>query len=421
MSQDKIDPYSELEINKNASEEEIRKSYKRLAVKHHPDRNPNNLEEATTKFQHINKAFQILSNPESKKKYDQFGIIDGEEGQGNMPSGMNPFDIFANMFHGGMNMGGGNHVDQRKHMKSPDKNITININLSDLYNGKTIPIDFQRIIKCDHCDGSGAMNKDNIKSCATCGGKGKLVKMQQFGPMIQQSVQPCYQCHGNGKIIDKGCECKYCNGKKYIQQTRHVDCYVRPGSAVGSKISFKNESDWNPDFGEIGDLVVHINSRNEELGMKREGDNLIMKRSITLLEALTKTTLIFKHLDNRVIHVEYDGIIEPNKKMIIEGEGIPKFNEPMFKGDLIIIFDVIFPQSLEKERSKYLVKILPSPKKQIWDDIQCNENEIVHKELKAFTEPDAKHQNKNNNFMDDSTIDEEFGIPNAHPVECATQ
>ena len=411
----KFNPYEELELNKSASDEEIKKSYKRLAVKNHPDRNPNNVEEATTKFQNINKAFKILNNPESKKKYDQFGIIDGEDGVSGMPSGMNPFDIFANFFHGGMNMGNSQQQsDQRKFMKSPDKNITINISLADLYNGKTIPIDFQRIIKCDLCDGCGASSKDYIKSCATCGGKGKIIRMQQFGPMIQQSVQPCYQCQGNCKVIDKGNECKQCLGKKCIQQKRHVDCYVRKGSHVGSKISFKNESDWNPEFGEIGDLVVHINSKNEELCMRREGDNLIMKKSITLLESLTKTILIFKHLDNRIIKVEYEGIIEPNKKMKIEGEGMPKFNEPMFKGDLVIIFDVIFPQSLDKDRSRYLVKILPSPKKINIDNI----NECIEKELLPFNETTPKEFT--NNFPDDDYKDIDDETPNVQPVECTT-
>lgn len=411
----KFNPYEELELTKSASDEEIKKSYKRLAVKNHPDRNPNNVEEATVKFQRINKAFQILNNPDAKKKYDQFGIIDGEEGGSGMPSGMNPFDIFANIFHGGMNMGNQQHQnDQRKFMKSPDKNITININLSDLYNGKTIPIDFQRIIKCDVCDGCGASSKDYIKSCATCGGKGKIIRMQQFGPMIQQTVHNCYQCHGNGTMIEKGYECKNCQGKKCIQQKRHVDCYVRQGSNVGSKISFKNESDWNPDFGEIGDLVVYINSKNEELGMRREGDNLIMNKSITLLEALTKTTIIFKHLDNRIIKVEYEGIIEPNKKMKIEGEGMPKFNEPMFKGDLIIIFNVIFPQSLEKDRSKYLVKILPSPKKSSIDD----NNDYIQKQLLPFIDNTTKEFT--NCFTDDDFKDIDEEIPNVQPVECTS-
>jgi DnaJ-class molecular chaperone len=255
--------------------------------------------------------------------------------------------------------------------------------------------------------------------------------------MIQQSVHPCYQCSGGGKIIEKGFECGQCNGKKSVTQNRHVDCYVRPGTMVGSKINFKNESDWNPDFGDIGDLVVFINCKNDDKCFRREGDNLIMKKQISLLEALTTTQFCFRHLDDRVIKVEYDGIIKPNQHMIIEKEGMPKFNEPMFRGDLIIQFDVVFPHSLEKDRSKYLVKILPATKKQIWDiALESTPEDQVHKkELKVLNEKEHEsttnqsHNNPNNPNHPNHPNHPFFGQMNdefdetrmGNPVECATQ
>jgi DnaJ family protein A protein 1 len=431
--------YEVLGVAKTASEDEIRKAFKKLAVKHHPDRNPDNKEEANKKFMELKKAYNILSNPESKSRYDQFGVIDGEDNAANM-GGQNPFDMFSNFF-GGMGMpgmpgfGGMNQEEMRRNSKSPDKNITVNLILADLYNGKTIPVDFQRIIKCDKCDGLGTPMKEHLKSCAVCGGKGKIVRMQQMGPMIQQSVHPCYQCSGTCKIIDKGFECVQCNGKKSITQQRHIDCYVRPGSMVGSKINFKNESDWNPEFGDIGDLVVYINCKNDDKGFRREGDNLIMKKQISLLEALTTTQFCFRHLDDRVIKVDYDGIIKPNQSMIIEKEGMPKFNEPMFRGDLIILFDVIFPHVLEKDRSKYLVKILPAAKKQIWDIAleSTPEDQLHKKEMKILNEsdiPDSKQSKKNqmpNNSNHSnqpmfSQMNDDFDEPRmGNPIECATQ
>jgi DnaJ-class molecular chaperone len=442
---DTPDLYSLLGLSKNATEDDIRKAYKKMAIKHHPDRNPNDKEAANIKFQEINKAYSILSNPDKKRNYDQFGVLDGHEGQMGA-GGNNPFDIFANFFGGGMgNRGNFGGEDQRRNSKSPDKNITINLTLADLYNGKTFPLDFNKIIKCDKCDGNGTPNKEHIKSCGVCGGKGKIVRMQQFGPMIQQSVQQCYQCNGVGKTIEKGCECVQCAGKKYVNLKRHLDCYVRAGAAVGSKINFKNEADWSPEFGDVGDLVVFVNCNGDNSNFRREGDNLIMKRSISLLEALTTTQFNFRHLDDRCIKVVYDNIIKPNQKMIIEGEGMPKFSDPMFKGDLIINFDVIFPNYLDKERSKYLAKILPMPKKQIWDLAldSVPEDELVIKEIKPFDNsmdnnqnPNSTNHNVNNpnnpniqnkfqsSHFDDIDIDDEFNANIPHrmnPVECATQ
>ena len=458
---EKKDLYGLLGIPKTASDEEIKKAYKKMALKFHPDRNPNNKEEANTKFQEINKAFQTLNDPEKRKRYDQFGVIEGENnegGAGNMPPGFNPFDLFGSMFGGGMpgggmpgmpGFGGGGGQDPRRNAKSPDKKLTINISLTDVYIGKVIPIDFTKNICCDKCEGNGANSKDNVKKCSTCNGQGKVVKMMQMGPMIQQSIQNCNTCGGQGKIIPPGCQCIKCNGKKCVSMKRHVDCYVRPGTTQGTHITFKNESDWVPDFGDVGDLVIFINCKNDEGIFHREADNLIMKKSITLLEALTITEFMFKHLDGRVIKVTHEEIIKPNQTMLIKGEGMPNLQDNLQKGDIIVHFDVLFPDTLEKERSKYLVKILPTIKKQIWDTQLENTpvNEITNHKLEIYKDNNTfnnknKNQHERNNsqsrhntqhtenteyneYEDDPDIFSQFsrgGIPGmGNPVECATQ
>ena len=179
-----------------------------------------------------------------------------------------------------------------------------------------------------------------------------------MGPMIQQSIQHCVNCKGKGKMIDPNNYCKKCNGNKTMKIKKHLDCYVRPGSIPGTTITFKSEADWIPDCSDCGDLIISVNCKNEESCFRREGNNLIMKKSISLLEALTKTIFYFKHLDGRVIRIKHNEIIKPNQKMIVEEEGMPSLND-MNNGDLLINFDIVFPDSLEEERSKYLVKILP--------------------------------------------------------------
>ncbi len=452
MSDKSKDLYSILETTKTASDEEIKKAYKKSALKHHPDRNPNN-PEATAKFQEVGKAFATLSDPEKRKRYDQFGVIDGEnDGNGGMPAGMNPFDIFQNMFGGGgggmpgmpgmpfgniFGMGGmqQNGGGQQRNSKSSDKKITLNLSLTDVYKGKTIPIDFSKIICCDSCEGCGAFNKECIKTCKACNGQGRIMRIMQMGPMTQQTVQQCGNCAGKGKTVEAGKECLKCKGAKGININRHVDCYVRPGSQSGTSITFKNESDWSPDCNDIGDFVVFINSKNEEGAFKREGNNLIMKKSITLLEALCKTEFYFKHLDDRVIKITHEEVIKPNQKMIVKGEGMEC---QMENGDLIIIFDIIFPTTLEKDRSKYLVKILPLPKKQIWD-LQYEsmpKDEITELGMQYFNDSEndgdinnGENQkrrteiNINDIFNNDGDDDDggNGGPRMGRPVECATQ
>lgn len=430
----KSDLYALLEVSKSASEDEIKKAYKKAALKYHPDRNPDNVEECTEKFKEVNKAFHILSDAGRRQKYDQFGVIDGEEGPGGggpgFEGGFNAFNIFQNMFGGGMGgmPGGFGQQQQQRNMKGPDKKITANLTLSDVYNGKSIFIEFQKIICCDDCKGTGAQNPDAIKTCAGCNGQGRVVQMRQMGPMIQQMVQPCEKCKTTGKIIEAGKECGKCKGGKTITIPRRLDCYVKAGSGKGTFYKFKNESDWMPGIQDVGDLVVFIDSKNEEGAFRREGNNLIMKKQITLLEALTKTEFMFKHLDERVLKVSYEEIIHPNQKMIIKGEGMCDFNDNMMHGDLIIYFDIVFPTSIEEERSKYLVKILPTPKKQIWDMLleKTPEENITNVKMEKVIEDgnDCSNNVGNNNgdryqFPEGVRMDEEED--EGTPVQCPMQ
>lgn len=405
---EKKDLYEILEIPRGASDEEVKRAYKKAALKYHPDRNLNNQEEANIKFQEANKAFNTLKDPTKRRNYDQFGVIDGEDTASNdsmpgggMPGGF-PFDLFGNLGNIGNlfgGMGGGMRGQQQGPQppsKSPNKNLTINVNLADVFNGKSVPVDFMKNICCDVCNGKGTTRADGIKTCIPCNGQGRIIRMMQMGPIVQQTVHPCNTCNGAGKSIAPGCHCAKCQGKRIISIKRHVDCYIRPGSQPGTTITFKNEADYVPDCSDIGDLIVSVNCPNEMGIFRREADNLIMKKNINLLEALTETCFRFKHLDDRVIEVKWENIIHPGQKLVIRREGMPNMNDNLQRGDLIIIFDVVFPQSLEKDRAKYLVKILPQPRKQIWDmqNDAVPDNEIVHATIETLSE-DGKYSTEN--------------------------
>jgi len=266
-----------------------------------------------------------------------------------------------------------------------------------------------------------------------------------MGPIVQQSIQHCSSCKGMGKMIEQGKNCIKCNGNKTMSIKKHLDCYVRPGSIPGTSISFKNESDWVPDCNDVGDLIVFVNCKNEEGIFTREGNNLIIKKSISLLEALTNTIIYFKHLDDRVVRIKYNDIIKPNQKMIVKDEGMPNINVGS-NGDLLIYFDIVFPDTIEQDRSKYLIKILPIPKKQIWD-LQLEsvpDNNIHDKVMFNYNDEQTKSKNDNKNnksepiFSDINNVinnddelfnDDENNNGNRMPnmgggrqqVECATQ
>ena len=457
--------YELLGVSKTANDDEIKKAYKKMALKFHPDRNINNKEEANVKFQEVNRAYQTLSNPEKRSRYDQFGVIDGVNdsggGGGGMPDGFNPMDIFSNMFGGSMfgrGNGNGNGRGDKNNEKSPNKQISINISLIDVYKGRMVNIEFNKIICCEKCNGCGAKNKESITTCITCNGKGKIIKIMQMGNMIQQNIQHCNNCNGLGKMILPVNYCITCNGKKGIVCKRNIECYVRPGTSNGATISFKNESDWVAEYGEIGDLIVNINCKNDNGIFRREGNNLIIKQTITLLEALTATEFLFKHLDDRVIKISHNEIIKPNQQMLVKNEGMPQFQNDSNHGDLIINFDVLFPTELDVERSKYLCKILPLPKKQIWDTVLDNTPpaEITHYKLehenseqghskthtkhtsrfnsssnKEYENKDYENKDYDNKDYDNSDngnfnyIDANTGVPKSininNPNECATQ
>jgi len=367
--------YELLEVSKTATTDEIKKAFKRLALKWHPDRNLNNRDEADEMFKTINKAYQVLIDERKRQIYDMSGE-EGLEGGGGME---NPFgggmpahfaDLFGGMFGGmsGMSQNVQMNSNGVRMGKAPPKEIQVKVSLEDIYNGKTISQTVKQITKCMDCNGIGTVNPVDILTCNICSGKGKIMKVHRMGHMIQQILQDCYKCGGRGKSIKAGAECVKCRGHKSIGIPKTLDFYMKPGSATGDKYILKGDGDWNSAFSEPGDVIfviIEVSSATEKF--TREGDNLILKKNISLIDALCGTTFIIKQLDGRKLKVSYDEIINPDEIMKIEDEGMPMKNNQYEKGDMIIRFNVMFPNKLSNERKAYIKKILPKHHKQIWD------------------------------------------------------
>ena len=425
------DYYKILGLDKSATESDIKKAYRKMALKYHPDRNPNNKEEAEKKFKEIGNAYSVLSDKKKKKQYDTFGE-DGLKGmgEGGMGADFNAFNIFQNVFGGGMGgMGGfgsgfpfGNMGQDSKPdlstQKSPKKNITLNVPLQDLYNGKSINLEFNRKIMCEKCDGLGVKDPSDIISCNTCDGKGKKITVKQLGPMIQQVMSDCNKCRGKGKMTKPNSQCTVCKGKKFIGDPKTIDYYIRPGTRAGHKDVLAGQSDWVPEYGFPGDLVISINEVNKKdktnpNGFRRAGNNLVMEKDISLKEALIGFNFRIEHFDNRIVEIQNNNIINFDTKLVVKGEGMPLLNEGDF-GDLIIKFNIIFPTKLSAERKKYLDKILvglPEDKEQ--------EKLKKHTEVEVkVAEIDTKDYTTNSSTNDN--IDDE-DLDGGHRVECNQQ
>ena len=356
--------YDVLGVSPDANDHDIKKSYRKLALKYHPDRNPDNKEECETKFKEISAAYDILSDSEKRSNYDKFGL-DAVKNMGG--PNINPFDIFSSMFgndgsgqsSGGPNMfegmGGmfGNMFGGKQSVRVKNRLEKVSVSLDDIYNEKSFNVNYKKRCICVGCNGCGGLYKSSIIICNSCEGTGNITKIVQIGPgMISQSTSPCYKCNGVGKSIKPNEICKTCEGNKYITKNVSVTIELNRTITSGSKIVIENGGDETIGTNLIGTLIFEIIVKDHHI-FTREKNNLYMKQQILLSEALCGVELIVKHMDDRNIYVNINKIISPNMKHKIVGEGIDPNN------DLIIEFEIIFPNKLSQQRKEYLKKLLP--------------------------------------------------------------
>ena len=352
--------YDTLGINRNASDEEIKRAYRKLAMKYHPDRiknkSPEEKSEAEEKFKEISSANDILSDKKKRSLYDQFGIegiessgMAGGMGMGGMPFGPNIFEsMFSNMGRSGMKM-------PKRIKKFKDTVQKIEISLEDFYLCNTISSILNLNTTCSKCKGTGGMNPESVTKCGQCDGMGTITQIRQMGPMITQTQTTCYTCSGKGKILKKGEQCKNCNGELIEKIQRKVNIKIKPETNINEKIVIKGAGNSHPDYDEPGDLVIVLIEKPNKYYTRIDND-LYLKKPISLLEALCGAELQFTTIDKRSFVVKTSDIIKPNSVYKINGEGMP-INE-ISKGDLYIEFDIIFPTRISNERKNYLKKLL---------------------------------------------------------------
>ena len=369
--------YETLHVSKGCTDSEIKKSYRKLAMQYHPDRNTE--EGAEEKFKEISHAHNILSNKEKRETYDQYG----EEGLNNnmseqMPN-MDPFGMFGNIFNTN------NH--SRPKTRTKDRQEVIEISLEDVYKEKTMKINFDKQVICGGCSGSGVKDRTKTRRCKTCKGEGKIMRVVQLAPgFITQSQSMCNICSGSGKINDDTNMCEECNGEKIIHSRNSVKIHLKKKYKNGHIITFSGESDQNPDADIYGDLIVKMNIKPHNTFKIYKHKHLVIEKRINLVEALCGCTFTIEHLDGRILIVNHSNIIQPFSKKIIKGEGLT--------GDLILHFVVVFPDYIDDERKTYIRELFKKLDKT--KQIKYNENYIVS-ELDDFYDTEQSEHTINDN------------------------
>ena len=371
----KRDYYEVLGVGKNASADEIKKAYRKLAVKYHPDKNPGN-KEAEEKFKEAAEAYSVLSDADKKAKYDQFGHA-GVEGAGPDFSGGvgNLNDILNDLFGGGFGgfgggfggfggFGGGGRRQERVY-KGRDIRVRARLTLEEIAKGVEKEISIEKNVPCPECGGKGAKNSSDIKTCPACNGTGQVQRVVNtfLGQSISYST--CQQCGGEGKIITN--PCPKCGGSGLVRQRETIKVKIPAGVESGMQLTVQGEGHAAKNNGINGDLLVVIEEIEHPL-FKREGTNLFHTAIISVIDAMLGCEITVPCLDgNQKIKVEAG--TQSGKVVKLRGKGLPSLNG-YGTGDLYVKLAVWIPKKLTKEEKalfeslRYNESFRPDPSKE---------------------------------------------------------
>lgn len=339
--------YDILGVKPSCTLDELKKSYRKLALKYHPDKNPSEGD----KFKQISQAYEVLSNPEKRKVYDQGGEQAIKEGGIGSHNGMSsPMDIFDMFFGGGT---------RKRDNRSANVVHQLSVTLEEIYNGAVRKLAVQKNVICDVCEGRGG-KKGAMEKCTKCHGTGMQTHVQQLGPGMVQRIQTvCSSCTGQGEYINPKDRCKNCHGKKVVRERKLIEVHIDKGMEDGHKITFSGEGDQEPGL-DPGDIVIVLDEKEHEV-FRRSSDNLIMRMELTLTEALCGFQKTIKTLDGRLLVIStLPGEVTKHMSLkCVLNEGMPQYKNPFEKGKLIIQFLVNFPDEFDDAAISQLETVLP--------------------------------------------------------------
>ena len=364
---EKKDYYEVLGVEKTATDDELKKAYRRLAKKYHPDANPDNKEEAEAKFKEVNEAYEVLSNPQKRKMYDQFGTADPSQGFGGAggpfgggtytytTSGFDGFgDIFGDL---GDLFGFGNGRSSSRNPNAPSKGAdlkySVNLTFEESYSGISKEINITRNEKCPTCSGTGAKPGTHPETCSVCGGTGTVTKMQTtlLGQMRVQTT--CSNCHGTGKVIKDICDT--CLGKGTVRKQAKINVKIPAGIDDGQTIVLRGEGEPGKNGGRNGDIYITINLKKHSI-FTRKDENVYCDIPITFTQATLGAEIEIPLLDGTKTTYRIPEGTQTGTQFTIRDKGFTRINSGN-RGNLIFTVQVQVPKRLSKEQRDLLVQL----------------------------------------------------------------
>lgn len=360
---EKRDYYEILGVDKNVSDEELKKAYRRLAKKYHPDANPDNKKEAEAKFKEISEAYEVLSDKQKRQMYDQFGH-QGPSGFGNAQqqggyysystSGFDASDIFSSIFDGfGFDFGGGRNRNTSGPRRGSDINYNIDITFEESYLGVEKTIVLNRYEECSHCHGSGARPGTTVTTCTTCGGTGQIKQTITTILGQMQTTKTCSTCNGEGKIIKEPCD--VCRGKGRVKKQIKITVKIPAGVADNQVVTIREEGELGTKGGPRGNLNIIVRVRNHSI-FKRQGDHVLCDIPITFTQATLGAELEIPMVDGTKEKYRIPDGTATGTKFTIRSKGFKNVNGS-WRGDFIFTVIVQVPKKLTAEQRELLMKL----------------------------------------------------------------
>jgi molecular chaperone DnaJ len=369
MSNYKIDYYKILGVSKKSTTEEIKKAYRKLAIKFHPDKNPGNIE-AENKFKEIKEAYEILSDPQQRKIYDRykdspfgFDFTTARNKTNSSSDFFNEFDDIFNDFFGGKTRKTSRSSSNNKAPKrGRDIRYELTLTLEEAYTGKRIEMEIPREEICSLCNGTGANQGTSKKICKTCNGKGQVTRSQGFFNL----KYTCPDCNGTGIEIES--PCKKCNGKGVLEKNKKVTLNIPSGVETGTKLKYSGQGSFGINGGPSGDLFVIINVKSHKT-FKREGNDIIINIDIDFTDAVFGCEKSVKAINGKHIKLKIPAGTQNGTKFVLKGYGIKDLNSEDI-GDMIVINNIIIPTNLTQKQKELLMEFKKEMKKsRISDEI----------------------------------------------------
>lgn len=381
---EKRDYYEVLGVQKNANADEIKKAYRKAAIKYHPDKNPGD-KEAEEKFKEAAEAYDVLSNPDKRARYDQFGHAGMSGAAGGGAGGFEGFggfsmedifsqfgDIFGGHFGGGFHSSGGGHRVNR----GSDIRIKVRLTLAEIAAGVTKKLKINKTVACDKCGGTGARDSSSYATCPTCNGTGYVTRVEStfFGRMQTQS--PCPTCGGTGKTISNPCD--KCHGEGTLRGQEVVEIKIPAGVGEGMALTVSGKGNAAPHGGVNGDLLVIIEEEpNPEL--IRDGNDLIHNLNITVPTALLGGTVEVPTVDGRA-KIKIAPGTHAGKVLRLGGKGLPDVNG-YGRGDELVVVDITIPSKLNAEEKRLIEQLAVQPNFQKAESVK---NQNIFERMKSF-------------------------------------